>query len=178
MYPQYSTTLGLCWCSIHKGVREEKGCLEKKSGDFFLRAAGNSLLHLGRWVKHYLLPLKEELEMCPLHWGTHPSLGELSQILDLVLTPWRTQWAKQEWFSKWQSWRGCSVGIVQLWSLGQECVNFLGRSHVGHTEENRFWVLPCRATCRQGGGVPKRQTERKALNSHLQDRGPIRESWF
>ena len=59
-------------------------------------AAGNSLLHLGRWVKYYLLPFKEELEMCPLHWGTHPSLGELSWILDLVLTPWRTQWAQQE----------------------------------------------------------------------------------
>ena len=50
----------------------------------------------GRLSSRPLSPLKEELELCLLHWGTHPSLGELSRMLDLVLTPWRTQWAKQE----------------------------------------------------------------------------------
>lgn len=140
VFPRLHNSWALCWCKdIYKGVREEKGCLEREVWWFLCEIYCESSSLFGEVGE--LLPFKGELEIVFCIWRTSPepwrakldfklgsdSLGNMASMTRL--THGLDDRAR----------KGAVLGLQYPCLLGQGCVKFLGRSHVGHAGENWFW---------------------------------------
>lgn len=157
---------------IYKEVRR-KDVWRKKSGNCFERATGSPCLCFGRWVRCYFLSENLKCVLCSwgnlpepqrtkldLRWGSD-SLGNLAGVTSLVHgLDGRPR-------------KGTVLALHSPDLLGQGCVKFPSRSHVGHAGKNWSWILPTwRVT--EGEEVPQTETEGKALSGHLQDKRSYR----